>query len=77
MTEFNPDAKVMKPQEYKKDILLYPQLKARVPKRNIVEIECPMSRKKWHFRIVDNNRDCLDAGKWAGIINKAVSMLEA
>jgi len=81
MTEFDPNAKVMKPQEYKKDILLYPDLVARVTKRNHFEIDCPISRKKWLYRICDppkegGLRDNVDAGKWATGINEAVAILK-
>ena len=72
MTEFNPNAADPKPQEYKKDIMLHPLLRARVPKRNILELECKVSRKKWHFKIPESQKDA-DASTWVRAINGIVS----
>jgi len=52
----------MVPQVYKKDIMLYSDLKVRLLKRNMFTIDCPISGKT--FQIRSN-----DAGNWVTLIN--------
>ena len=37
-------------QVYKKDILMYPKLQARLTKRKEFEIVCPISQRVYHFK---------------------------
>ena len=68
MTDFNPHDKDPQPQKYKKDILLYPGLKAMTIRRNKFEIMCKASGKKWEY-------ETNDAGKWTQGINEIVGSL--
>ena len=65
-TDFDPNDP--QPQKYRKDVLLYPGLKAMTTKRNRFELTCKASGKRWDY-------ETNDAGKWTQGINEIVGNL--
>ena len=53
---------------YKKDILLYTGLKARLIKRKKFELVCSASRKQYQF-------GSEEAGQWVNMVNKLIKQM--